>query len=181
MIIAETTRLVISKFTLDDAPFFLKLTNTPNWLKYIGERNIKTLKQAENAIKEGHLKSYANHGFGFYKLQLKEENLKSIGTCGLIKRDNLDDVDIGFAMLPDYERKGYGYESSLKIIELAKDSFNLKKIAAITLPTNKSSIALLEKLGLTYEKKVTPFDNGEELLLYVKNLKQQGSVQISRY
>lgn len=170
MIIAETNRLIISKFTLEDAQFFMELANTPNWIKYIGDRNIKTTEDAKNSIKNGHLKSYEIYGFGFYKLLLKEENNKPIGTCGLIKRDTLDNVDIGFAMLPDYEGKGFGYESSLAIIELAKNTFKLDKIVAITLPTNTNSIKLLEKIGLSYEKTVKPFDGDEELLLFAKKL-----------
>jgi len=170
MAIAETNRLIISKLTKDDAAFFLELVNSPNWIKYIGDRNLKTVKDAKDYLKNGTIKSYKNYGFGFYKLQLKEENFKSIGTCGLVKREQLDDVDIGFAMLPKYEGKGFGYESSVAILKLAKEKFNLKKIVAITLPTNHSSINLLEKLGLTYEKRVKPFEDDEELLLFAKYL-----------
>ena len=168
MPIAETKRLLISKFTLKDAPFFLELTNTPNWIKFIGDRNLKTVKDSENYLKKGTLKSYSDYGFGFYKLQLKEENLKSIGTCGLIKREALDDVDIGFGLLPDYEGKGFGYESSVEILNLAQHEFNLKRVAAITLPSNKTSIKLIQKLGLSFEKKVKPFEDDEELMLFAK-------------
>lgn len=170
MCLVETSRLLISKFTIKDAPFFLELVNTPHWIKYIGDRGIKNIEQAEDKIKEGHLKSYREHGFGFYKLLLKEEDLKPIGTAGLIKRDSLDHVDIGFAMLPDYEGKGYGYESASEIMILAKKMFKLEKLVAITLPTNISSINLLEKLGMVYEKTVKPFDDDEELLLFAKTL-----------
>ena len=170
MIVAETQRLVISKFTLEDAPFFMELVNTPHWIKYIGDRNIKTIKQAEERIQEGHIKSYNTHGFGFYIVCLKEENDKPIGTCGLIKRDSLEHVDIGFAYLPNYEGKGFGYESSQAILDLAKEEFKLETVLAITLPTNIPSINLLEKLGLSYQKKVKPFDDDEELLLFAKNL-----------
>ena len=86
MNVAETQRLLISKFTLNDASFFLELVNTPNWLKYIGDRNTKTKQDAEKRIEEGHLASYKEYGFGFYKLLLKDENRKPIGSCGLIKR-----------------------------------------------------------------------------------------------
>lgn len=170
MAVTETNRLVISKLKKNDASFFLELVNSPNWLKYIGDRNIKTVKDAKEYLKNGTIKSYKEHGFGFYKLQLKEENLKTIGTCGLVKRDQLDDVDIGFAMLPDYEGKGFGYEASEAVLRLAKEKFNLKKIVAITLPTNQNSIKLLKKLGLSFKKKVKPFEDDEELLLFVKNL-----------
>ncbi|MFC4722651.1 GNAT family N-acetyltransferase [Geojedonia litorea] len=170
MPIIETDRLVISKFTLHDAKFFLELVNSPNWIKYIGDRNTKTLKDSKERIKNGHLKSYKENGFGFYKLLLKNESNKPIGTCGLIKRESLDDVDLGFAMLPDYEGKGYGFEASVAILNLGKEKFNLNRITAITLPTNQNSIKLLEKLGLSYEKKVIPFEDGVELLLFAKDL-----------
>lgn len=169
MPIAETSRLFISKITLKDSRFFLELVNTPHWLKYIGDRKIKTVKDAKGYLRNVTLKSFTDFGFGFYKLQIKDTN-KTIGICGLVKRKQLDDVEIGFALLPEYEGKGFGYEASLSVLELAKETFGLKKITAITLPTNISSIKLLEKLGLTFEKKVKPFEDDEELLLFAKKL-----------
>lgn len=170
MIVAETKRLLISKFTEEDAPFFFELVNTPNWIKYIGDRDIKTIDTAKSYLKEGSIKSYADYGFGFYKLQLKADNKKPIGTCGLVKRDQLEHVDIGFAMLPDYEGQGFGFEASQEILKLAKNQFHLDKILAITLPTNSKSVQLLEKLGLSFEKRVKPFEDDEELLLFAKDL-----------
>lgn len=170
MIIAETDRLLISKFSILDAPFFLELTNSPNCLKYIGDKNLKTVEDAKNYLTNKTIKSYDDFGFGFYKLELKEENNKPIGTCGLAKRPELEDTDIGFAFLPKYEGKGYGFEASKAIIKLAKEHYNLEKISAITVSYNKNSIKLLEKLGLVYEKRIKPFDDGEELLLFVKIL-----------
>ena len=169
MIVAETQRLLISKFTIADAPFFLELVNTPHWIKYIGDRNIKTVTQAEQRITNGHIKSYETHGFGFYKLNLIENN-KPIGTCGLIKRDTLEHADVGFALLPEYEGKGYGFEASEVILKVAKDEFKLETILAITLATNKPSINLLEKLGLSFKKMIKPFEDDEELMLFAKNL-----------
>jgi len=170
MQIAETTRLLLSKITLKDADFFLELVNSPQWLKYIGDRKVKTIENAKTYLKNGTLKSYADFGFGFYKLQLKEEGKKPIGVCGLIKREQLEDVEIGFALLPEYEGKGLGYEASVAVLKLAVEKFKIKKITAITLPSNTSSINLLEKLGLSFEKRVKPFEDGEELLLFAKIL-----------
>ncbi|WGD36092.1 GNAT family N-acetyltransferase [Olleya sp. YS] len=170
MVVAETERLLITKFSLEDAPFFIELVNTPKFIKYIGNRKVKTIEQAQERITNGHLKNYAELGYGFYKLLLKSENNKPIGTNGLTKRDTLELPDIGFAMLPEYENKGFGYESSIAVLKLAKNTYKLKKIGAITLEHNVNSIKLLEKLGLTYEKKVKPFEDDAELLLFVKNL-----------
>ncbi len=170
MPIIETNRLIISKITIGDAPFFLEIMNTPNWLTYIGDRNIKTVPDAEKHLKKGILKSYKVNGFGIFKVLLKAEQNKAIGTCGLVKREQLKDVEIGFGFLPNYEGKGFGYEASIEILKLAKDKFDLKKITAITLPTNKNSIKLLEKLDLSYEKRINPFEDGQELLLFAKTL-----------
>ena len=168
MIIAETERLIITKVTLLDAPFFLELMNTPHWLKFIGDRNIKTVIDAEENLKKGILKSYKENGFGFYKILLKEENNKTIGTVGLIKRDELEDIDIGFGFLPEYERRGFGYESSIEIMKLAEHTLKLKRVLAITNPINKNSIKLLEKLGLSFKKYINPFNEDKELSLFEK-------------
>jgi len=170
MPIAETDRLLISKITLRDAARFLKLTNSPNWLKYIGDRHLKTVEDAKTYLKAGTLKSYSDFGFGFYKLQLKTKSKVFIGIAGLIKREHLDDVDIGFALLPEYENLGFGFEASSAILTLAIEQFNLKRIVAITLPSNGKSIKLLEKMGMSYEKRVKPFEDGQELLLFAKTL-----------
>ncbi|WP_066223334.1 GNAT family N-acetyltransferase [Formosa haliotis] len=168
MSIATTERLVIEAITIADAQFILELMNTPHWLAYIGDRNVKTLHHAERAIKNTHLKSYRENGFGFYKLLLKSENLIPIGVCGLIKREELDGVDIGFALLPEFEGKGFGFESATEILKLAENTFHLKEVIAIVSPENSNSIKLLEKLGLSYQKKVTPFPDKKELLLFSK-------------
>ncbi len=172
MQIAETDRLIIAEVTLHDAPFFLELTNTPHWLKYIGDRNVHSIKAAETFLKNGILKSYQDFGFGFYKLILKDTPDKAIGIVGLVKRKELEHEDIGFGLLPEYEAKGYGYESAKAIMELAQHKFGLDKITAITSPINKNSIKLLEKLGLSFEKKVIPFDDGKELLLFAKTFRK---------
>ncbi|WP_282069209.1 GNAT family N-acetyltransferase [Olleya namhaensis] len=171
MIVAETERLIITKFTVDDAPFFMDLINTPKFKKFIGDRKINTIQKAQQRIKEGHLKNYAELGYGFYKLLLKSENNRPIGTCGLTKREHLELPDLGFAMLPEFEGKGFGLESSKAILKLATETFKIKKIGAITAPNNVASIKLIEKLGLTYEKKVKPFEDDQELMLFAKTLR----------
>ena len=171
MIVAKTERLIITKFTVDDAPFFIALINTPKFKKFIGDRKINTIQKAQQHIKEGQLKNYAELGYGFYKLLLKSENNIPIGTCGLTKREQLELPDIGFAMLPEFEGKGFGLESSKAIIKLATETLKIKKIGAITAPNNAASIKLIEKLGLTYEKKVKPFEDDLELMLFAKTLR----------
>lgn len=170
MIVAETDRLVLTKFTLDDAPFILELMNTPGWIRYIGDRNVRTVDEAANYLKNNQLKAYETQDYGYYKVMLKSEDLKPIGSFGLLKRDVLAYVDIGFSLLPEYYGKGYGYEGTSALLHLAKHKFNMTSICAITLPENQASIKLLEKLGLSYQKRVQPFENDEELLLFTLDL-----------
>ena len=162
--ISETERLIISEFTLDDAAFIMELVNTPTWIENIGDRNVKSIKDAEKYLEKGPIKSYQEFGFGLYRVALKE-NSSPIGMCGLIKREMLDDVDLGFAFLPAYEGKGYAFESAAAVLEHAK-FLKLEKIVAITLPTNVKSINLLKKLNMRFETRIHFQGEEKELLLY---------------
>lgn len=164
-IVIETERLILRKFTLEDAPFLLELVNTPAWLQFIGDRNVHTVEEAENYLRNGNLKSYAEHGFGFYLVAIKESN-EAIGMCGLVKRDSLEDIDIGFAFLPNSIGKGYGYEAASTTLDYALNVLKLGRIIAIVDPQNASSIALIKKIGLKYEKMVQISTNDIELMLF---------------
>lgn len=164
-IVIETERLILRKFTLEDAPFLLELVNTPAWLQFIGDRNVHTVEESENYLRNGNLKSYAEYGFGFYLVAIKETN-EAIGMCGLVKRDSLEDVDIGFAFMPDSIGKGYGYEAASATLDYALNVLKLGRIVAIVDPQNASSIALIKKIGLKYEKMVQISTNDIELMLF---------------
>src|SRR6187397_2194536 len=103
-IVIETPRLILREFTADDAEFIIELLNSPGWLKYIGTRSVKTTDDAVNYINNKLRKSYQESGFGFYLVEIKETGEKA-GMSGLVKREKLDDVDIGFALLPQFENK----------------------------------------------------------------------------
>lgn len=160
----ETQRLVLRKISNKDASFVYELLNSPGWLQYIGDRGVSDLKKAEAYIEERYLPSYEN-GLGNFIVVLKETG-KSIGSCGLYKRDNLDHPDIGFAFLPEYLGKGYGYEAASAMLDYALIDLKLQKVLGFTVDYNVASIKLLEKLGL---KKTGIFqfeDDDEELLLF---------------
>jgi RimJ/RimL family protein N-acetyltransferase len=162
-VIFETERLLLAEVNVDDAVFFYRLLNTPKWIKFIGNRHIDSVEKAEKYIQNLILPSYAKHGFGFYKMVLKESK-KAIGICGLVKRPNLENVDIGFAILPKYERKGYTYEAAKAMMDYAKNKLQLEKIVAITVLENEGSRKLLEKIGLQQSNKILFGEEG--LLLY---------------
>ena len=169
MQVSQTNRLVLSKITKADASFIFNLMNSPHWIKFIGDKNIKTIADAERHIQNVILNGYQKNDFGFYKVEPKDI-MQPVGICGLIKREQLDFPDIGFAFLPEFQGRGYGFESSLAVLKMAKAQFKISKVGAITLETNKNSINLIQKLGLSFEKKIKPFDNEEELLLFAKEL-----------
>ena len=164
MKLPETDRLVLNNLHITDAPFILELVNTPGWLKYIGDRRIKNIRDAENYITNGPMASYAKNGFGLYLITLKE-TIASIGICGIIKRDTLEHEDIGFALLPQYAGKGYAFEAASAVLEYARSALGLKKIVAITLEANYKSVNLLTKLGLVFQKMIVSPDK-EELMLF---------------
>ena len=161
----ETERLIIRPTSESDSEFIFELLNTPKWLKYIGDRNIKTVEDAKDYIKKKMISQLQRLGYSNYTLIRKQDNQK-IGTCGLYDRDGLDGIDIGFAFLPEYEKKGFAFESSNKLKEVAFSEFDIKVISAITTKDNISSQKLLEKLGLKFIETTKIPNDDEELLLY---------------
>ena len=161
----ETERLILKPTLEEDAEFLFQLINMPKWIKYIGERNVKTVQEAENYIVEKMKPQLVKLGFGNYTLIRKTDNVK-IGTCGLHDREGLEGLDIGFAFLPEYERKGYAFEAAEKLKNSAFSEFGINKISAITTKNNFASQRLLEKLGLKKIGTTKVTNDDEELLLY---------------
>ncbi|OQR57493.1 GNAT family N-acetyltransferase [Bacillus sp. CDB3] len=166
MIVLETERLTLRWFDIQDAPFILELVNDPAWIQFIGDKGVKNLEDAKNYILNGPVDMYNKMGFGLYLVERKED-LTPLGMCGLIKRDSLEDVDIGFAFLEKFRSKGYGYESAAAVIEYGVHKLGMKRIVAITSIDNAASGNLLEKVGLRFEKIIS--DSGEDLKLFGYN------------
>ena len=165
MNVLETDRLILRKLAMDDAEFILELLNEPSFLHFIGDKGVRTLADAREYILRGPIASYERHGFGLYLTVLKEGAVP-IGMCGLLKRESLADVDIGFAFLPRFWAKGYALESALAVKAYGLDILGLKRIVAITNPDNEASIRLLEKLGLKYEHMIRLSEGAPEIKLY---------------
>jgi len=163
--VLETERLTLRRFTLADAGFILQLVNEPSFIQNIGDRGVRTVSDAENYLETGPIASYARNGFGLYQVLLKESN-EPIGMAGLIDRDALDDVDVGYAFLPRYWSKGYAIEAVLAIMEYAKKIVRLRRVVAIVDPANQGSIRVLEKAGFQFEKMVRLSQDDIELKLF---------------
>ncbi|HSE11704.1 MAG TPA: GNAT family N-acetyltransferase [Rudaea sp.] len=149
--VLETDRLILRRLVPDDAPFILELVNDPDWLRYIGDKGVRNLDDARAYIENGPMAMYARVGFGLFCVELKTGRTP-IGMCGLIKRDTLPDVDIGFAFLPQFRAQGYGREAARATLDHGRNVVGLKRIVAITSPDNDASGRLLEAVGLRFER-----------------------------
>lgn len=166
--VAETERLVIREVEERDAAFMNELLNSPGFLKYIGDRGVRSDEDARIFIRDRYRKSYADNGYGLYAVLLKA-NGEPVGISGFVRRDSLPGPDLGFAFLPDYEGKGYGNESALAVLKFGREKLGFDRVLAITTLDNQASIRLLEKLGFIFNEVITGTD-GERLNLFSSEL-----------
>jgi ribosomal-protein-alanine N-acetyltransferase len=159
-----TERLELREFTDDDADFVLRLLNEPSFLRYIGDRGVRTREDACRYIAEGPVAGYARHGHGLLCV-LRKEDGAGIGMCGVLKRDTLPDPDIGFSFLPEYWSQGYALEAARAVLAHARDALGLRRILAITTRDNEPSMRLLGRLGFRSDGMIAM--GNEELRLFV--------------
>jgi RimJ/RimL family protein N-acetyltransferase len=161
----ETDRLVIRKLEPGDSAFMLDLLNQPSFIRFIGDRGVKTLEDASTYIQERAFAAYEKNGFGPFAVELKTDG-RVIGIVSLLDRDELDHVDVGFAFLPDSWRQGFATEATSAVMDFAFQDLGLEKIIAITQPDNIASIKTLDKMGLSFAG-ITRLGNEDiDLLLY---------------
>ena len=165
MIVPETERLSLRQFTIDDAQFILTLLNEPSFLRYIGDKQVRNLEDARQYILNGPVASYERNGFGLYLVTLRESHTP-IGMCGLLKREELPDPDIGFAFLPAFWNKGFAFEAAAAVLHDARERLRLQRILAITSLDNDASIRLLERLGFRFERVIRLSKDGEQVKLF---------------
>ena len=172
MIVLETERLILRHLSIDDAEFILELLNEPSFLRYIGDKGVRTIDDACQYILNGPMESYERHGFGLYLVELKEGGLP-IGISGLVKRPALTDADVGFAFLPAYWSKGYAVESASAVMAYGREVLGLTRILAITSPDNEMSARLLGKIGLRFERMVRLSEDESEVKLFSSDVQRQ--------
>lgn len=164
-LIAETDRLRIRRLRLEDAVFTLKLLNEPSWIEFIGDKQVHSLEDAEAYLNSGPLSMYETEGMGMYLVETRASH-KPIGMCGLLRRDTLQDVDMGLAFLPSHWGSGYAREAAQAVMNYGHESLNLHRVIAITLPHNHACIRLLEALGYAFEKEIQLAPDDDVLALY---------------
>ena len=165
MNLLETERLVLREITVDDSEFILDLLNQPKYLKYIGDKGVRTVEDAATFIENLIRKSYRDNGYGHYVVHLRDDPTP-MGTCGYVRRDSLPDPDIGFAFLPQFEKRGYAFESADAVLKYGLEVLGFKRVLAITTPDNESSGRLLEKLGFSFDRLIKLASGDEELKLF---------------
>jgi len=171
--ILETDRLVLRRLRKEDAEFIVDLLNQPSFLKYIGDKSVRTPAEARQFILDGPMASYERFGFGLYLVELLETETP-IGICGLLKREGLVDVDIGFAFLPQFWSQGYAFEAASAVMDYGKGTLGLDRIVAIASPDNERSFKLLAKLGLRFERLIRLSEEQPEIKLFVPGVESGG-------
>ena len=165
MTVLETERLSLRKLTIEDAQFILTLLNEPSFIRYIGDKQVRNLEDAEAYILNGPVASYERNGFGLYLVELRE-SYTPVGMCGFLKREELPDPDIGFAFLPEFWRKGFAFEAAAALLQDARARLKLQRILAITSLDNEASIKLLERLGFRFERVTQLAADREQVKLF---------------
>ncbi len=163
--VLETDRLVLRRLSTGDADFIVRLLNEPSFLRYIGDRGVRTMADAERYVSDGPVLSYERHRFGLLLVERKDSR-DPIGICGLLKRDWLDDPDVGFAFVPEHWSRGYALESASAVLADARERLRLTRVVAITSPDNLPSIRLLEKLGFRFERMGAPAAGAAEVNVF---------------
>lgn len=165
----ETSRLHLSWLSFDDAEFIFTLVNDPDWIRFIGNKNVVNLDDARRYIETGPMQMYRKHGFGLNRVALKQDN-RPIGICGILKRDSLDNVDLGFALLPEFRDQGYAFEAAQAVLEQICVARPGHPVAAILSPLNTASAKLLKKLGFSYHGEYQAEPNADILDLYLTDM-----------
>lgn len=168
MSILDTERLSLRSITLEDAAFILELLNDPAFLRFVGDKGVRTVDEAREYIATGPQASYARNGFGLWLVELKASSVP-VGICGLLKREALSDVDLGFAFLPRYRSNGYAYESAAAVLQYGRNALGIKRIVAITNPDNADSLRVLKKVGMSFEQMIRLSGDEAEVKLLVSD------------
>ena len=167
--VLTTGRLLLRHLDDDDASFLVKLMNDPDWLRYIGDRGVRTLDDARGYVATGPGAMYARYGYGLYAVERRDEP-GPIGICGLVRRDWLEDADLGFAFLAAFRGAGYAHEAAAGTLEHARTALGLERVLAIVSPANEASIRLLAKLGMTFQRMARPAPDAGEVCVYGREL-----------
>jgi RimJ/RimL family protein N-acetyltransferase len=163
--VIATERLNLRRFDREDAAFILRLLNEPSFIEQIADKGVRSLDDARAYIESGPVASYRKHGFGLWRVALRQTDVP-IGMCGLIRREVLEDVDLGYALLPEYAGCGYALEAATACVAFARERLGLSRLVAVVSAGNARAIRLLRKLEFRYERMVRLAEGDEEIELH---------------
>jgi RimJ/RimL family protein N-acetyltransferase len=166
----QTQRLILRRLEFADAPFVVNLVNQPSFIANIGDKGVRSIEDAHRYLREGPMAMYEQHGFGLWHTARKSDGA-AVGVCGLLKRDNLPDADIGYAFLPEFWKVGFAFEAAEATLRHGAEKFGLKRVIAVVSPGNAGSIRLLEKLGMSFERMFAMRSDEPEVRLYGRTLR----------
>ena len=169
MNVIETERLNLREVTERDAPFILEILNDPDFMRFVADRGVRTLEDARRYVAERFVGSYRREGFGFWLVEPKDSGTPA-GICGLIRRDTLPGIDVGYAFLPPFRARGYASEAAGAVVRYARETLGLERLYAIVNPDNSASVRVLEKLGMRFERMVRLSDDEPEIKLFAADL-----------
>jgi RimJ/RimL family protein N-acetyltransferase len=170
-----TARLSLRRPTAGDAAFMLRLVNDPDWLRFIGDRDVHTEAEAVSFIEERLLGSFHQHGFGLWVVQPREGGA-ALGLCGLLRREELTHADVGYAFLPEARRRGFALEAASCVLEFARQTLGMQHVVAIVQPANLPSRRVLAQLGMSFAGMIPV--NGRETCLYALEASAQPNLML---
>jgi RimJ/RimL family protein N-acetyltransferase len=165
----ETSRLILRRLEFADAPFVVALLNEPSFIANIGDRGVRSIEDAHRYLCEGPMAMYQRHGFGLWHTSRKSDG-KPVGMCGLLRRDILPDVDVGFAFLPAYWGQGFAYEAADATLRHGARKFGLERVIGVVSEGNEGSIRVLEKLGMSFERMYPMYAGEPQVRLYGRSI-----------
>lgn len=168
-----TARLTLRRLDFDDAPFLVGLLNQPSFLANIGDRGVRNIEDAHRYLREGPMAMYESFGFGLWHVARRQDGVP-MGMCGLLKRDILPDVDLGYAFLPEFWGQGFAFEAAEATVRHAAKKFALRRVIGVVSEGNQGSIRVLEKLGMSFERMVSMRPDEPDVRLYGRSLPPAG-------
>jgi len=161
----QTERLQMRWVTPADAELMLRVWNDPAFIRHVGDRGVRTVDEALEAMETGAFRMYKDYGHGPYRVAIRNGDT-AIGICGIFRREFLDDPDLGYSVLPEFCGQGYAFEASTAILEYARDVLSLRRVTAVISPHNEPSIRLIRKLHFEFERMQQWPDEVKEVCLY---------------
>lgn len=148
----ESDRLRFRKIALNDFEAWLPFYNNPNSTKFwngLPDEPMVACQQQFDRIFERYEK-----GFGGMNALISKETGVLIGICGLLIQvvDGIEELEIGYSILPEFWLKGYAFEAAEKCKHFAFHEQLSKSLISIIHIDNVPSQKVALKNGMYLDK-----------------------------